>query len=56
MARVLAMMPFDDDETIARKTGVSVSTVRRKVRQVYGALQVDNRFAAGVAAARRGWI
>ncbi|WP_326953453.1 hypothetical protein [Amycolatopsis sp. NBC_01286] len=56
VARVLAMMPFDDDETIARKTGVSVSTVRRKVRQVYGALQVDNRFAAGVAAARRGWI
>ena len=54
--RVLRMMPTDDDTAIARKLGMSVSTVRRHIKALYGLLGVDNRFAAGVAATRRGWL
>lgn len=54
--QILSMMPFDDDETIARKLRVSVSTVRRHVRSVYRVLGVNNRFAAGMAATKLGWI
>ncbi|HEX3589917.1 MAG TPA: hypothetical protein VHV74_09800 [Pseudonocardiaceae bacterium] len=54
--RVLRMMPTDDDTAIARKLGLSVSTVRRHIKALYLMLGVDNRFAAGVAATRRGWL
>lgn len=44
------------DEQIARRLGVSVRTVRRRVAEVLSELGVESRFAAGVAAARRGWV
>jgi hypothetical protein len=54
--RVLALMPTADDRVIARRLDVSVTTVRRQIKVIYDALGVNNRFAAGVAAAKRGWI
>jgi hypothetical protein len=54
--RVLRMMPTDDDTTIARRLKLSVSTVRRHIKALYVMLGVNNRFAAGMVAAKRGWI
>jgi hypothetical protein len=54
--RVLRMMPTDDDTAIARRLKLSVSTVRRHIKALYLMLGVDNRFAAGMVAAKRGWI
>jgi len=44
------------DESIANHTGTAVRTVRRHVSAILEVLQVDSRFAAGVAAVRRGWL
>lgn len=54
--RVLRMMPTDDDAAIARRLRLSVSTVRRHIKSLYLMLGVNNRFAAGMVAAKRGWI
>jgi DNA-binding transcriptional ArsR family regulator len=54
--RVLRMMPTDDDTAIARRLKLSVSTVRRHIKTLYGMLGVDNRFAAGMVAAKKGWL
>jgi len=54
--RVLRMMPTDDDAAIARRLRLSVSTVRRHIKSLYLMLGVNNRFAAGVVAAKRGWV
>jgi DNA-binding NarL/FixJ family response regulator len=54
--RVLRMMPTDDDAAIARRLRLSVSTVRRHIKALYLMLGVNNRFAAGMVAAKRGWI
>jgi DNA-binding transcriptional ArsR family regulator len=54
--RVLRMMPTDDDAAIARRLRLSVSTVRRHIKSLYEMLGVDNRFAAGMVAAKRGWV
>jgi DNA-binding CsgD family transcriptional regulator len=54
--RVLELMAANGDEAIARRLAMSITTVRRHVKGIYQALGVDNRFAAGVAAAKRGWI
>jgi DNA-binding CsgD family transcriptional regulator len=54
--RVLALMASENDAAIARRMRVSVSTVRRTVRTIYEVLGVNNRFAAGMVAAKRGWI
>jgi hypothetical protein len=54
--RVLRMMPTDDDTAIARRLQLSVSTVRRHIKALYLMLGVDNRFAAGMVATKRGWI
>jgi hypothetical protein len=54
--RVLRMMPTDDDTAIARRLKLSVSTVRRHIKAIYLMLGVNNRFAAGMVAAKRGWI
>jgi DNA-binding NarL/FixJ family response regulator len=50
------MMPTDDDAAIARRLRISVSTVRRHIKSLYLILGVNNRFAAGVVAAKRGWV
>ena len=44
------------DEVIARRLGISLRTVRRRVAQLMADLGVETRFQAGVEAARRGWI
>jgi DNA-binding CsgD family transcriptional regulator len=44
------------DEQIARKLGISLRTVRRRVAALMSELGADSRFQAGVEAARRGWI
>jgi DNA-binding CsgD family transcriptional regulator len=44
------------DEVIARRAGISVTTVRRHITAVMKRLGVTSRFAAGAAAQRRGWI
>lgn len=54
--RVLELMAVGGDEAIARRLNISITTVRRHVKAIYLALGVDNRFAAGSAAAKRGWI
>ncbi|GAB1510361.1 helix-turn-helix transcriptional regulator [Actinophytocola sp. KF-1] len=50
------MLDGGGDEAIARRLGVSVTTVRRHIKAIYGLLGVNNRFAAGIAAARRKWV
>lgn len=54
--RVLALMAVTDDHGIARRLEISVTTVRRHIKAIYDALGVDNRFAAGVMAAKHGWV
>jgi DNA-binding CsgD family transcriptional regulator len=45
-----------NDDAIASRTGLSVTTVRRHITAVLKRLNVTGRFAAGAAAHRRGWI
>jgi len=55
--KVLELMVVGlSDETIARQQNLSVRTVRRHVNAIYRELNVTSRFAAGVAAAKRGWL
>jgi DNA-binding NarL/FixJ family response regulator len=44
------------DEAIARAAGMSVRTVRRHVAAILEILGVNSRFAAGMMAAKRGWL
>lgn len=44
------------DEAIARQLGWSIRTMRRRMSRLHELLGVSNRFQAGVAATRRGWI
>ncbi|MDX3239125.1 helix-turn-helix domain-containing protein [Streptomyces sp. ME03-5709C] len=44
------------DEAIARQLGISPRTLRRRIQDLFTELGATNRFGAGVAAARRGWI
>jgi DNA-binding NarL/FixJ family response regulator len=44
------------DDAIARRAGISTTTVRRHITTILGRLGVASRFAAGAAAQRRGWI
>ncbi|MEV0840324.1 LuxR C-terminal-related transcriptional regulator [Actinocatenispora sera] len=44
------------DEEIAARTHVSIRTVRRNVAAILDRLGVTTRFAAGVQAAKRGWL
>jgi DNA-binding CsgD family transcriptional regulator len=53
---VLKLMLACDDETIARRLELSVTTVRRHIKTIYRALGVNNRFAAGLAAAKLAWL
>jgi DNA-binding CsgD family transcriptional regulator len=45
-----------NDDAIARRTGLSTTTVRRHIAVIMQRLRVSSRFAAGAAAQRRGWI
>ncbi|MFF3371384.1 TrmB family transcriptional regulator [Streptomyces sp. NPDC002680] len=44
------------DEAIARGTGTTTRTVRRRVQALLTALQARSRFHAGSEPARRGWV
>jgi DNA-binding NarL/FixJ family response regulator len=44
------------DAAIARRTAISVVSVRRHIAAVLAKLGVTSRFAADAAAQRRGWI
>jgi DNA-binding NarL/FixJ family response regulator len=44
------------DDAIARRAGISTTTVRRHITAILDRLNVTSRFAAGAAAQRRGWI
>lgn len=44
------------DESVAKRLGISVRSVRRKISHLLRRLQADSRFQAGVLAAQRGWI
>jgi len=44
------------DDAIARRAGISTTTVRRHIAAIMSRLGVASRFAAGAAAQRRGWI
>jgi DNA-binding CsgD family transcriptional regulator len=44
------------DDAIARRAGMSTTTVRRHIAAIMTRLNVSSRFAAGAAAQRRGWI
>jgi DNA-binding CsgD family transcriptional regulator len=50
------LMAGATDEVIARKLGISLRTVRRRVATLMTELGVDTRFQAGVEAVRRGWL
>lgn len=50
------LMAGATDEVIARKLGISLRTVRRRVADLMSDLGVDTRFQAGVEAVRRGWL
>lgn len=55
--QVLALLAASlRDEEIAARTHVSIRTVRRNVAAVLDHLGVTTRFAAGVQAAKRGWL
>lgn len=43
------------DETVARKMGVSVRTVRRSIAELSDRLQASSRFELGVRCAEQGW-
>jgi DNA-binding CsgD family transcriptional regulator len=44
------------DDAIGRQLGLSVRTMRRRVRRLHDLLGAQTRFQAGMQAARRGWI
>lgn len=44
------------DDAIARRAGISTTTVRRHIAAIMDRLDVTSRFAAGAAAQRRGWV
>jgi DNA-binding CsgD family transcriptional regulator len=55
--RILELMAEGlPDAAIARRAGISVTTVRRHITAIMHRLGADSRFAAGAAAHRRGWI
>jgi DNA-binding CsgD family transcriptional regulator len=55
--RVLRLMAAGmDDAAVATSTGTSIRTVRAHVAALMHALGVRTRLAAGVEAARRGWL
>jgi DNA-binding NarL/FixJ family response regulator len=44
------------DDHIAKVLVMSVRTARRRIARIMSMLEARNRFAAGVAAAQRGWL
>lgn len=50
------LMAGATDEVIARKLGIGLRTVRRRIAALMSELGVDTRFQAGVEAVRRGWL
>ncbi|MFJ2847517.1 hypothetical protein GTY20_37905 [Streptomyces sp. SID4946] len=55
-ALLLLLCEGHTDESISRRLGVSLRTVRRLVADLMQRLGARSRFQAGVQAARRGWL
>jgi DNA-binding NarL/FixJ family response regulator len=56
-AHLLALMAAGlKDEVVARRLGLSLRTVRRRIANLMDELGADTRFQAGLEAARRGWL
>ncbi|UFR03537.1 helix-turn-helix transcriptional regulator [Streptomyces sp. Go40/10] len=55
-ALLLLLCEGHTDESISRRLGVSLRTVRRLVADLMQRLDARSRFQAGVQAARRGWL
>lgn len=57
MALLLALLTAGlTDEAIAQQLGISMRTVRRRIRHLMDHLGVVTRFQAGLQAAKRGWL
>lgn len=55
--RILSMLAEGlSDDNIARRADAGLSTVRRDIGVIRDKLGFESRFAAGVAAVRRGWL
>lgn len=55
--RLLALLTAGlTDEAIARQLGISIRTVRRRIRRMMDHLGAVSRFQAGLQAAKRGWL
>ncbi|MEC3973867.1 helix-turn-helix transcriptional regulator [Amycolatopsis sp. H20-H5] len=55
--KVLCLMAAGlTDDAIANQTGTGVRTIRRHISAILEILGVEGRFAAGVAAVKRGWL
>jgi DNA-binding CsgD family transcriptional regulator len=50
------LMAGATDEVIARRLGIGLRTVRRRIAALMTELGVDTRFQAGAEAVRRGWL
>lgn len=50
------LMAGATDEVIARRLGIGLRTVRRRIAALMSDLGVDTRFQAGAEAVRRGWL
>ena len=50
------LMAGATDEVIARRLGIGLRTVRRRIAELMTDLGVDTRFQAGAEAVRRGWL
>ena len=45
-----------EDELVAKRLGISVRTVRRKISDLQHRLRAKSRFQTGVMATERGWV
>lgn len=56
-AHLLALMAQGlKDEVVARRLGLSLRTVRRRIAHLMAELDATTRFQAGIEAVRRGWL
>ena len=56
-ARTAVLKPEGhQDDVIAKRAGISTTSVRRHIKAIMNQLSANSRFAAGAAAQRRGWV
>ena len=56
-ARTAVLKPEEhQDNVIAKRAGISTTSVRRHIKAIMNQLSANSRFAAGAAAQRRGSV